>query len=228
VSIWLQFIAESLIEGIGFTFPIWIGLGIAFAVKKVKRQEKLPLAPIVLGVLVVGLALIGNSMRSGDDRTVVEKAAVQPTGMQLAGVSSAKKLLADSSSVQTIVSREPSGGAADADLSQSVLKEIEQRTLVSFRKSMMQELVRRGKTLKPERITAESVYIEKGGRKLAVTKLRADGVTLGVQIAGLVNDEFVRLMCVTDQPKEIEIVTGACAEATNKTFGVSFVETVDG
>ena len=225
MSVWLQFIVERLIVGLGFTFPFWIGLGIAFAFKKIKQHQKLPRTPIVLGAAVVGLAFVGNLLPSDNNQASVAQSVVQRSEED---GSSEARLVADNSRVQTVVSREPSGGAVDADLDQRVLKEIEQRTLVSFRKGMIQELTRRGKTLSSERLSADSVYVEKSGRKLAVTKLRADGLTLGVQIAGLVNDEFVRLMCVTNEPKEIEIVTGPCAAATKETFGISFVEAVDG
>jgi hypothetical protein len=132
-----------------------------------------------------------------------------------------RDLFAEINKVQTIVSREPSEGFTDSSLNQEALSRIEERTLALFREKMQKELGSKGKNLDPERLTADSVYVEKEGRKLAVTKLRADGVAIGVQIAGLVDDEFVRLACISSEPVEPEIITGPCAEETARTFGVS-------
>jgi hypothetical protein len=131
----------------------------------------------------------------------------------------------DAANVQTMVSRESAESVTEADFDQAALSGIEARTLELFREKMVQEINRRtGKTLDASRLTADSVYAEISGRKLAVTTLRADGAIVGAQIAGIIDDEFLRVGCITNKPNDLEIVTGKCADAVKKTFGVTMVD----
>ena len=68
----------------------------------------------------------------------------------------------------------------------------------------------------------EGVYLEVGGKKLAVIRLRTHGVTPNVSITGIEGDQVVRVTCVSDMLFDVPVTTGQCADKINEAFGVSF------
>jgi hypothetical protein len=123
--------------------------------------------------------------------------------------------------VFVIASREDAEGLTQADMTPEALTRFEAVTLERFKKHMAAVLARRGKAFNADQMTAESVYAEIGHKKLAVTKLKVQGITLAVQFLGIVGPELVRVGCVTDQPSDVVVAAAPCNDKIRETFGVS-------
>lgn len=72
----------------------------------------------------------------------------------------------------------------------------------------------------PHAYQHEGVYLEIGGRKLAVVRLRTQGVTPIAYIAAVQDGELVRVGCVSNVLANVPVTSGPCADKIKEAFGV--------
>lgn len=76
------------------------------------------------------------------------------------------------------------------------------------------------KDFKP-RVSANSVYVIAGGKKLAVIKVNMDNSIRSITVMGIKGTELHRVSCIRASNHDIRVWSGECGNEIRKTFGVS-------
>ena len=122
--------------------------------------------------------------------------------------------------LRIIVSRQDAEGVTQKDLDLEALKKLEAYTLETVRKRTKDNQVAEGLPPTDMNFTAESVYVESGGLKLAVIRIRNDYL-FAVTVMGIVGKELIRVGCLRPSPERIPIASGQCAEKINEVFNIT-------
>lgn len=122
--------------------------------------------------------------------------------------------------VQAIVSRESAEGFTDRNIDLISMVKIEKQTLERFHTGLQSELDKQGKVFASDRVTASSVIAEVGGRRMVVTKMKADGQELAAQVFGIVGSEAIRIGCFSQTPGQDVVMSPECRAKVQEVFGV--------
>lgn len=127
------------------------------------------------------------------------------------------------SDILTMSAAEESGGTTQADLDIPVLKMLEQRSLEMLESKMRSYLSAQGQTSQLPTLQSEANYVESGGIKLAVVRIRSPKVLHQVFVYGIKGDSFLRVACVrtSNFEQSIPLFYGPCSEKLRDVFGVS-------
>ena len=127
----------------------------------------------------------------------------------------------DEASVQAMVTRESAEGGTEDQMDQEFLSKLEQLQLERIRTKTERVRQSQGLPFDPTAMTAEGVFVEAGGRRLAITRFKILDVTFGAEIVGIIGDEAIRVFCFTDEPADLIITRGPCNDKVQEAFGVS-------
>ena len=116
-----------------------------------------------------------------------------------------------------------SEGVTEADLDQAGLENLEKwmvNMLIKKGKSKYEAMGYNPEEFKPK-VEANSVYVTKGGKKLAIIKISLDSSVRSVTIIGIKGTELYRVNCLRASRHEIPVFSGECGKEIYKIFAVS-------
>lgn len=125
--------------------------------------------------------------------------------------------------ILTMSAAEESGGTTQADLDIPVLKMLERRSVEMLESKMRSYLAVQGQSAQLPKLHAESHYVESGGTKLAVVRIRSPKILHQVFVYGIKGDSFLRVACARTSNFEqaIPLFYGPCGDKLREVFGVS-------
>ena len=176
------------------------------------KTGKIIVKSILPVVYIVGAVLL--AMITGPD--FAESNKFQKTTSPVSQQSSIKP-------VQAFTTVQSSDGATESDLNQEVLSNIETwlvETMLQKGRNKYAEMGYNPKDFNPK-ISANSVYVTAGGKKLAVIKINMNQNMRTVTIMGIKGNEFQRVNCIRASNHDIPVWSGPCGDEVRKTFGVS-------
>lgn len=121
--------------------------------------------------------------------------------------------------LQVVVSSQDAEGAKREDLGPAFLKNFEQYTVERTTTRTQEVFNQRGIPGKVA-FSAESNFVELGGVKLAVVRLRGPEGATSVVVASIVGAELKRVSCVGASAELIPITTGPCGDKVREVFGI--------
>ncbi len=134
----------------------------------------------------------------------------------------ATALAADASEIRVASSRGDSEGVTQDQLSPTFLRNLETYTVERIGTLAAQAAKDQGNAGQGAVITSsEAVYVETGGKKLAVLRLKGSDKSYQVMVAGIVGTELVRVLCVRSTPERVPISYGPCHEKIKEAFGIT-------
>jgi hypothetical protein len=125
--------------------------------------------------------------------------------------------------VRAFTTTQGAEGATELNLDQSALKGLETwivETLLKKGRNKFAEMGHKPEDFKPT-ISANSVYINAGDKKLAVIKINQDSSMRLVTIIGIKEAVLLRVSCLRASNHDIPVWSGECGKEIQKTFGVS-------
>jgi len=125
--------------------------------------------------------------------------------------------------VMAFTTTQSADGVTESDLDQPSLKNLETwivETMLKKGRNKFSEMGYNPKDFNPE-ISANSGYINAGGKKLAVIKVNMDGSMRSVTVIGIKGAELLRASCIRASNHDIPVWSGECGNEVRKTFGVS-------
>lgn len=128
---------------------------------------------------------------------------------------------ADASEIRVVSSRQDSEGVTQDQLSPTFLRNLEAYTVERIRTLAAQAAKDQGHASQGSVITSsEAVYVEAGGKKLAVLRLEGSDKSSQVMVAGIVGSELVRVLCLRATPERVPLTYGPCNDKIKEAFGV--------
>lgn len=141
------------------------------------------------------------------------------------GASAAVAQQSDIKPVMVFTTTQSAEGVTEADLDQSALKNLEMQIVESMLQNFRNEIAEMGYNPKDfnfkPKVSANSVYINVDGKKLAVIKVNMNGSIRLVTIMGINGAELLRVNCIRASDHDILVLSGECGKEVQKTFGVS-------
>ena len=125
--------------------------------------------------------------------------------------------------VMVFTTTQSSEGMTEADLDQAGLANLETwivETMLKKGRNNYAEMGYDPKDFKPK-ISANSVYVTAGGKRLAVIKVNMDNLMRTVTVMGIKGDELYRVSCIRASNHDIPVWSGECGNEVRKTFGVN-------
>lgn len=125
--------------------------------------------------------------------------------------------------VMAFTTSQDSEGITEEDLDQPALKNLETwivETMLKKGRDKYAEMGYNPKEFKP-RVSANSVYVNVGGKKLAVIKINMGESMRLVTIIGIRGSEVLRVSCIRASKQDIPVWSGECGDEVKKAFGVS-------
>lgn len=150
---------------------------------------------------------------------------VQQVASYLGRTSAERQNKADAAAIakkeptRIVVSRQDAEGVTQKDLDLQALKFFETHALETIKKRTKDNLAAQGLPPTDMNLTAESNYVESGGFKFAVIRIRSDYL-FAVTVMGIVGKELIRVNCLRSSPEPIPITFGQCAEKINEVFNI--------
>jgi hypothetical protein len=122
-----------------------------------------------------------------------------------------------------VITIQDTEGTSENDLSIDALENLEQIIVaITLKKARAwyAELGGDPKTFHPH-IDSNAVYVEIGGKKLAVVRINVENRVRSIAVMGFRGKEFVRVTCLRESNDEILLFRGTCADKVKEAFGVS-------
>lgn len=122
--------------------------------------------------------------------------------------------------LKILSSAQETEGATQADMDLNFLKGVETYTVERTKLKAKEYLAANGHPNAKINLASESNYIETGGKKLAILRIK-DPHSFSVHIIGFVGKELRRVVCIRSMSdKSIPLGYGACSEEIQRVFGV--------
>jgi len=121
---------------------------------------------------------------------------------------------------------EDAEGGTQADLTPQMLKALEKRTIESVEAKTRAHMKSTGQSTSTlPKFRSESHYVEIGGMKLAVVRIKVPKIANQVFLFGIKGSELRRVVCIRTAMLEenIPIFSGPCGEKVKETYGISLV-----
>lgn len=113
-------------------------------------------------------------------------------------------------------------GITQADMNSKFLSNYSDFAKESVIKGLRQHLESQNKYLPDDfDIPSESMYINSGGKKLAVVRFTISGGASGVEILGINGDKMHRVSCNHQSGKKVPLLQGKCADRISEIFKVN-------
>lgn len=152
--------------------------------------------------------------------------ATAPLIASSTGVSKKALPAAQSSDIEPVMAFttiQSAGRLREADLDQTVLKNLETWLVKTIHQGIWDKAVEMGynpKDPKPN-VVANSAYVTAGGKKLAVIKITMDYSVRSVTILGIKGNELHRVNCIRVSNHDIPVWSGECGNKVHEVFGVT-------
>lgn len=117
-----------------------------------------------------------------------------------------------------LTSSQDAEGTTQDDLDLTFLKLLEAWVVERVRARANEYLVSSGQPPSAARLEAESLYVDAGPRRLAIIRLRGDGIR-EVFITGIVGPELRRVVCMWESEESISVSYGPCGDTIAEFFG---------
>ena len=170
------------------------------------RKGRVTLKSILPIIYLIAAIWLGGATAS----LLAESKSVQKSSAPIGQQSEVKP-------VMVFTTTQSAEGATESDLDQTVLKKLESWIVgITIQKSKMFY----PKDYKPK-VSAKSVYVTVGGRKLIVVKLNVDNMTRSVTVMGIKGTELLRVSCIRGSNHDIPVWSGECGNEVRKSLGVS-------
>jgi len=114
-------------------------------------------------------------------------------------------------------------GVTEADLDQECLKNLENwivQTMLKKGRNKFAEMGYNPKDFKPK-VSAKSVYVTAGGKKLAIIKVNMNNSMRSVTVMGIQGNELHRVSCIRSSNHDIPVWSGPCGNKIDEVFGVN-------
>ncbi len=122
--------------------------------------------------------------------------------------------------IQVAVSRQDSGGKSQADFTIDFLKNFESLTVERLKVKTREYMAEKGYTNADVHLSSGATYVENGSVKLAVVKISITNLANQVWVAGIRNNQLIRIACVRKSAKVIPISYGVCGDKITEVFGI--------
>lgn len=125
--------------------------------------------------------------------------------------------------VMAFTTTQSAEGVTESDLDQADLKNLETWIVETMLQKGENSFAERGfnpKDFKPK-VSATSVYVNVGGKKLAVIRVNTDSMIRSVTVMGIKGAELLRVSCIRASNHDIPVLHGECGNEVRKSFGVS-------
>jgi len=125
--------------------------------------------------------------------------------------------------VQAYTTSQSSEGITEGDLGQNGLANLESwivETMLQKGRNKYAEMGYNPNDFNPK-LSANSVYVTAGGKKMAIIKINMDNSMRSVTILGIKGPELYRVSCIRSSNHDIPVWSGECGDEIRKTFGVS-------
>ena len=130
--------------------------------------------------------------------------------------------VADASEIRVVSSRQDSEGVTQDQLSPTFLRNLEAYTVQRITTLAAQAAKDQGHAGQGAVITSSgAIYVEAGGKKLAVLRLEGSDKSSQVMVAGIVGSELVRVLCQRATPERVPLSYGPCHDKIKEAFGVA-------
>jgi hypothetical protein len=117
------------------------------------------------------------------------------------------------------------GGITENDMNREFLSNYSDFLMEALIIGLKQHLESQNKYLPDDfDIPLESMYINSGGKKLAVIRFTISGGASGVEILGIKGDKLHRVSCNHQSPEKIPLLQGKCANRISEIFKVALVK----
>lgn len=144
---------------------------------------------------------------------------VEPSG----SVSEAVNGGSDTPKIVVSDSVQPSGGLTEIDMNREFLSNYSDFVKEGIINGLRQNLESKNKYLPGDfDMPSESMYINSGGKKLAVVRFTFYGGASSVEILGINGNQLHRVSCNHQSPKNVPLVQGECADRISEVFGINF------
>ena len=122
-------------------------------------------------------------------------------------------------------SSEDAGGTTQADLDAPVLKMLEKRTVQQLEAKTRDYLKAQGQLTQMPKFVAESHYVDTGGTRLAVVRVRSPKTVNQVFVYGIRGDAFLRVACVRTKnfDQSVPLFYGPCGDKMREVFDVTIL-----
>lgn len=120
------------------------------------------------------------------------------------------------------MSSQDAAGITQKDMGPEFIKNLELYTLERVTVKTTEALAAQGLSNPRVEFAAESTYLEIGGAKLAIVRLRSPDGANQAWIVGIVGKELKRVLCLTSQSATVLVSRGPCGDRIREVFGVSF------
>ena len=121
---------------------------------------------------------------------------------------------------KVIVSTQSAEGLTNEAFNYEIFEKIEKHMVERMSVLTKQVYEKNGDFKSKPNITAESVLLKSNGKNISITRLKDNGINYGVAIQGVVGNEFIRILCLSDNGQEIKVSYGECATEIFNVFGV--------
>lgn len=171
------------------------------------RNYKIALALFLFFFVLMPLGRWYGEMRSKQD-----------SNKQGSTEQSSNKQVVDRNKV--IVSTQSAEGLTNENFNYEILEKIEKRMVDRMSVLTKQVYEKNGDFKSKPNITAESVLLKANGKNISVTRLKDSGINYGAAIHGVAGNEFVRILCLSNNGEETKVSYGECATEIFNAFGV--------
>lgn len=124
-------------------------------------------------------------------------------------------------SVKAFATIQDAGGATEQQMDMNFLRNLESHTAERIKINTKKSLESKGLSVGELSIKSESVYVESGGKKLAVIRHKGPDKLISVMVFSIVGAELKRVTCLSVNSDSIPISYGICGDKIKEVFGVS-------
>ena len=121
--------------------------------------------------------------------------------------------------IRVVFSSQDAEGATPKQMDIAFLRRLEEHTVTSIKEKVRKNHAAQGYSGPDLDLQAESVFVEAGGNKLAVVRLRGSDNSFSVFLLGIVGNELRKIACTRTHPDPIPITSGTCSEKVKEVFG---------
>lgn len=122
--------------------------------------------------------------------------------------------------IEVAVSRQDSGGKSQEDFTIDFLKNFESITVERLKIKTKEYMAGKGYSDAEVHFSSGATYVEKGSVKLAVVKISIKDLANQVWVAGIRDNQLIRVACVRKSTKVIPISYGVCGDKITEIFGI--------
>lgn len=122
--------------------------------------------------------------------------------------------------IQVAVSRQDARGKSQNDFTIDFLNNFESITVERIKEKTREYMSEKGHPNAEIPLHSGATYVEYGSVKLAVVKISITNLANQVWVAGIRDNQLIRVACVRKSTKVIPISYGVCGDKISEVFGI--------